>query len=101
MHTGYVNGDIFERIIVNYVVFWVIGFKEYLYGLFLDSFNSSAGQCYLLCDLFCETTLWLSAIHKYVSSVAKPSEANNLESILSQNVGKNVMQTAKRTFSKR
>lgn len=33
MHTGYVNGDVFEGIIVNYVVFWVIGFKEYLYGL--------------------------------------------------------------------
>lgn len=74
MHTGYVNGDVFEGIIVNYVVFCVIGFKEYLYGLFLDSFNSTAGQCYLLCDLFCETTLWLSAIHKYLSSVAKSSE---------------------------
>jgi len=31
------------EIIVNYVVFWVIGFKEYQYGLFSDSFNSTAG----------------------------------------------------------
>ncbi len=67
------------EIIVNYVVFWVIGFKEYKYGLFSDSFNSTAGWCYILCHLICETNLWLRAIHKYFSSVAKE---NDLESIL-------------------